>query len=388
MFMRSGILEVPVAPGVLKWARETMGKTLDEVARRLDLGKATVEAWETGHKNPTLKQLRELSAFLKRPLAAFFLPAAPQEAPLPADFRTLPADSKKPFTEKTLLALRRARRLQSLSRELASSLGDRSTFAFETASLSDDIRSLAHRIRRRLGVTLERQLEWKNETEALNEWKKAVESLGVLVLELTFPIVEGRAFSLTDDAYPVIVLNSGDSLNGRIFSLFHEFGHLLLGQSGICDYTEEGKLIEQFTNRFSGEFLVPGSVLLGHPLVESHIGEDWEDDDLQTLGRQFKVSREVILRRLLITGSTTREFYERKRAEWEARRKETGTTVGRRVPARQCIRQNGLSFTVRVLESATRDVITYRDVSDYLSIGLKHLPAVEALLREGKTHSA
>jgi len=387
--MRSGVLEVPVAPGVLKWARETMGKTLDDVAKRLDLGRATVEAWEreTGQKHPTLKQLRELSIFLKRPLAAFFLPDPPQEAPLPADFRTLPADSKKPFTEKTLLALRRARRLQHLSLELALNLRDRSSFAIETASLADDVRALADRTRQRLGVSVERQFEWKNETEALSEWKRAAETHGVLVLELPFPIEEGRAFSLTDDTYPVIVLNSGDSLNARIFSLFHELGHLLLGQSGICDLSEEGKAVEQFTNRFSGEFLVPEPALLGHPVVQSHIGEEWEDDDLHALGRQFKVSREVILRRLLITGSTTRSFYERKRAEWEASRKETRTKGGRRVPARQCLRQNGVPFTARVLEAAERDIITYRDVSDYLSIGLKYLPAVETLLRK-ETHTS
>jgi Zn-dependent peptidase ImmA (M78 family)/DNA-binding XRE family transcriptional regulator len=385
--MRSGILEVPVAPGVLKWARETMGKTVDDVAKRLDLGKATVEAWEKGQKHPTLKQLRELSVFLKRPLAAFFLPIAPQEAPLPVDFRTLPADSKRPFTEKTLLALRRARRLQDLSRELASNLGDRSFFDIETASLADDVRSLADRVRQGFGVTVENQFEWKSETEALREWKRATESRGVLVLELPFPIAEGRAFSLTDDTYPVIVLNSGDSLNGRIFSLFHEFGHLLLGQSGICDLTEEGKDIEQFTNRFAGEFLVPALALSGHAVVQSHIGDEWEDDDLLVLARQFKVSREVILRRLLITGSTTRSFYERKRAEWEARRKEIRPKRGRRVPARQCLRQNGVPFTARVLEAAERDIITYRDVSDYLSVGLKYLPAVENLLRE-ETHAS
>jgi Zn-dependent peptidase ImmA (M78 family)/transcriptional regulator with XRE-family HTH domain len=386
--MRSGVLEVPVAPSVLKWARETMGKTLDDVAKRLDLGRATIEAWETGQKHPTLKELKELSVFLKRPLATFFLPAAPQEAPLPADFRTLPADTKKPFTEKTLLALRRARRLQSLSRELAANLGDKSGFDFETASLADDVVSLADRMRNRLEVSLQRQFEWKNETEALSEWKRATESCGVLVLELPYPIAEGRAFSLTDDDYPAIVLNSSDSINGRIFSLFHEVGHLLLRQSGICDLSEEGKAIEQFTNRFSGELLVPGSALAGQPAVQSHIGEEWEDDDLHALGRQFKVSREVILRRLLITGSTTRKFYERKRAEWEARQKKITPSHGRRIPARQCLRQNGVSFTVRVLESAARDMITYRDVSDYLSIGLKHLPAVEALLREGTTYRA
>lgn len=388
--MRSGVLEVSVVPSVLTWARATMGKTLDEVAKRLDLGRATVESWETGQKRPTLKQLKELAVFYRRPLAIFFLPAPPREDPLPADFRSLPADSKKSFTEKTLLALRRARRLQDLSRSFATSLGETPRVEIGSASLSDEPQVLADLARRNFGISVEKQFEWKNEEEALSEWKRAAESRGVLALELSFPISEGRAFSLADDAFPVVALSSSDSTNGRIFSLLHEFGHLLLGQSGICDMSEQDKMIEQFSNRFAGEVLVPGPALLGQPLVENHIEEQWEDEDLQLLGRQFKVGTEVILRRLLILGSTTRSFYERKRMEWEARSREQrpARRGGRRVPARQCLRQNGVPFTSRVLESARREMITYRDVSDFLSVGLKHLPELESLVREETASSA
>ena len=98
------------------------------------------------------------------------------------------------------------------------------------------------------------------------------------------------------------------------------------------------------------------------------------------MARDFKVSREVVLRRLLILGRTTERFYQQKRREWERPlRRPKG---GRRVPPKQCVRQNGIPFTSLVLESARQEKITYRDVSDYLSIGLKHLPAVESLLRE------
>ena len=306
--MRSGVLEVQVVPSVLRWARETMGKTIDEVAKRVDLGRSTVESWETGRKRPTLKQLKELAVFYKRPLAAFFLPAPPQEVPLPADFRSLPSDSKKPFTERTLLALRRARRLQDLSRELAEGLGEAPHIEIGKVSLPDDPQALADLTRRNLGVPVEKQLDWKNESEALNEWKRAVESYGALVLELPFPIQEGRAFCLSDHAFPAIVLNSNDSVTGRVFSLFHELCHQLLGQSGICDMTEQGKTVEQFSNRFAGELLVPGAALLAHPLVNDHAGHEWEDEDLQMLSRHFKVSREVILRRLLISECTTKRL--------------------------------------------------------------------------------
>ncbi len=379
--MRSTSQEISVESGVLKWARETIGKSIEEVARRLDLSEAVVEKWERGEKRPTLKQLRDLSTFYKRPLAVFFLPAPPAEAPMPTDFRTLPKTPRKPFSEKTLLAMRRARRLQSLTRDLNKGLDRESRVEIGRATLVDKPAVLAARTREHLAVVPEKQYAWKDEAVAFGEWKRRVEECGVLVFELPFPIEEGRAFSFADSDQPTIALNSSDSTNGRIFSLFHEYGHLLLGQSGICDLSEEGKVVEQFCNRFAGELLVPSQVLLAHPAVETHgTLTVWKDDDLQQMAREFKVSREVILRRLLIVGRTTERFYQQKRKEWELPpRKRKG---GKRIPSKQCVRQNGVPFTLLVLESARQEKITYRDVSDYLSVGLKHLPAVESLVRE------
>jgi Zn-dependent peptidase ImmA (M78 family) len=340
--------------------------------------------WESGEKTPTLAQIRQLAKFYKRPLAAFFLPHPPSEPAPPADFRTLPRTLKKPFSEKMLLALRRTRRLQSLVAELATASDQRMEAGIGEASLSDDPEDLASRTRESIRVPIKEQLSWKKESDALAEWKKAVEALGILVSELSFPIEEGRAFSLADKASPVIVVNSNDAIHGRIFSLFHEYGHLLLGQSGICDLTEEGKSVERFCNRFAGGFLVPKGALVENEVTKNHTGGSrWSDEELLRLTQEFKVSREVILRRFLILGLTDEAFYQRKRAEWEIQLKEqTKRRMGRRIPARQCLRQNGVPFVSLALEAAHQDKITYRDLSDYLSISLKHLPTVESLVRE------
>jgi len=384
--MREKILELSVSSSVLKWARATVGKSIEDVARRLNLNTSEIKEWESGGKKLTLTQLKQLAIFYKRPLAALFLQSPPVESPLPTDFRTLPETVKKAFSEITLLALRRARRLQSLTAELLSNLGQNISLEVEKANLSDSPEELAKRTRKTFGITIEDQFEWSNELMALNGWKIAIEQRSVLVFELRFPIEEGRALSITDGPIPVIVLNSEDAVNGRIFSLFHEYAHLLLGQGGICDFTEENKRIELFCNYFAGELLVPSSFLLSHPLIKNQLKKvAWSDKDIQKLARSFKVSREVILRRLLILGIATERYYQKKRKEWELqlhdRKKVSG---GRRIPARQCIRQNGIPFTSLVLESANKEKITYRDVSDYLSISLKHLPKVEKMIQEGK----
>lgn len=383
--MRTTSQEISVEPNVLKWARETIGKNIKDVATRLDLTENVVEKWESGEKRPTLRQLQELSSFYKRPLAVFFLSSPPQEAPMPADFRTLPRTAKKRFSEKTLLAMRRARRLQALAGDLNETLDREFRVDVGQAMLSDDTEVLASQVRERLGVAIEEQFKWKTEAAALTEWKRRVEELGVLIFELPFPLEEGRAFSFAEPEQPAIVLNSNDrAINGRIFSLFHEYGHLLLRQSGICDWSEQGKAVEQFCNRFSGALLVSRQALLAHPLVQVH-GKStvWDEEHLQQIARQFKVSREVVLRRLLILGRTTQRFYRHMHEEWERKLKERKKPKGgRRIPPTQCVRQNGIAFTSLVLESARQEKISYRDVSDYLSIGLKHLAAVESLVRK------
>jgi len=65
-------LEVTVEPKVLIWARESMGMDIQKVARRLNTSVDTVTKWELGEKKPTLRILKELARFYKRPLAVFF----------------------------------------------------------------------------------------------------------------------------------------------------------------------------------------------------------------------------------------------------------------------------------------------------------------------------
>ena len=382
--MKATPQEVSVATGILQWARETIGKRIEDVSKRLDISSTLVEKWENGDKNPTLKQLRELATFYKRPLAVFFLPLPPLEDPLPADFRTLPGNTSKPFSDKTLLALRRARRIQSLADDLNKSIRNEPCLIIGHATLSDDPTVLATQVREKLKITTDIQFKWKDSITALNEWKHSIEECGTLVFELPFPMDDGRAFSFADADPPVIVLNSHDAVNGRIFSLFHEYGHLLIGHGGICNLNEESGNEELFCNQFAGELLVPLLAISNLTTVQTHATRiKWDDNILQQIAEQFKVSCEVILRRLLTIGQTTENFYVEKRDEWN--RLQSIPRRGRWSPdkqAKQCVRQNGIPFTSLVLESARLEKITYRDVSDYLATSLKHLPKVESLVRE------
>lgn len=327
--------EVFVEPDVLVWARESIGRNIEEVAKRLNVSNDLVKRWENGEKKPTLNQLKNLAQYYKRPLGAFFLPEPPKELSLPNDFRTLPEETKKPLSWKTRLAIRRARRLQSLAIELKSALQQEIILKIGSVSLTDEPEVVADQTRDYLGVDIQTQFHWVNENAALREWIKALEKLGLLVLQMSFPIEDARALSLTDGEIPVILLNTQDSIKARIFSLFHEFGHILLNKGGICDPNrstwdapyqqtsfEESGLVEKFCNHFSGALLVPKEALLNHKIVRSKKSSlEWSDSTLGKIARDFKVSREVILRRLVILGLVSQAFYQKKRTEWESEAK-------------------------------------------------------------------
>lgn len=71
----------------MHWARESLGVSLADAAKRVDRQPEELIAWENGSAQPTIGPLRELAALYRRPLAAFLLPAVPKDPPPPADFR-------------------------------------------------------------------------------------------------------------------------------------------------------------------------------------------------------------------------------------------------------------------------------------------------------------
>lgn len=377
--------EVNVKPEILVWARESSGFSVQDAAKRLRASVDLLRKLESGEKKPTLSQLEKFANIYKRPLAAFLLPAPPKEPSLPKDFRTLPPEKKKPLSVKTLLAIRRVRRLQALSSELIKITGREFIKGISNVTLKDNPEQLTVKVREQLGIPLPKQFSWSSENQALDEWRKMVERMGIFVFQVSVSLEEMRGFSLTDGEFPVIVLNARDSYTARIFSLFHEYAHILLNDGGMCNLQEihlsyEIGEVEIFCNHFAGALLVPEDALLAHKLVQGHKHPGkWEDDTLNQIARDFRVSQEVILRRLLIFQLVRDDFYKKKHEEWEKKTTEK-RRGGKQNPPKKCVTQNGVPFVSLVLQSHREDKITFSDVSDFLEVRLKHIPKIEQLV--------
>ena len=375
------------ARGVLQWARETAGLTIADVASRLAVTPETVTKWESGDKEVLISRLEALARFYRRPLAALFLPAPPDTAPLPHDFRTLPAEQKTPLSTKTLLAIREARRIQHVAQELATDLGQAPADVCPTIASHAAPEHLAARERHRIGVTTSQQRSWRRPDIALRHWREALENLGILVLQFPMPMEDARGFSLAEEAPAAIVLNAGDAASARIFTLFHEYAHLLRGSSALCipalgaEGLPHGTHEETFCNAFAGAFLVPAEAV-----ADALAGRRPDDQVVAELATEFSVSRHVVLHRLKGLGLLSSAAFERRLADLESQQAEVAPRRSgvRRSAAQRCIGTRGKRFVRLVLGARARDLITYRDVADYLSLRVRHFDAVEAMAGEGE----
>ncbi|MBI4589789.1 MAG: ImmA/IrrE family metallo-endopeptidase [Candidatus Rokubacteria bacterium] len=380
MSPRSVLAEVN--PAILRWARETAGLELEQVAKRF--GK--VEEWEREHgqAKPTVRQLETLSDIYKRPLATFFLPEPPVEPPPPTDFRMLPSDRARTLSKKVRLAMRKARRTQRLYTQLSAELTATHP-RLPRIGMSDPERQ-ARQIRGLLGIPIENQLSWRDSYDAFRGWRAAMEALGVLVLQLPMPVKEGRGFSLDEGSTPTIVVSSSDAITARIFTLFHELAHLLLNRIGLCtpdptSPTQPSAQIEQFCNHFAGALLVPLDAVRAEgdlTQLPSSLGE--MEERLVESAKAFKVSRYVILRRLLIANYMSLEQFRRMMNKWAKEGEPTQRRGGGQRPPARVLSQLGGRFVSLVLEAHGRGLITSSDVTSYLSLNLKYLGDVQRLV--------
>jgi Zn-dependent peptidase ImmA (M78 family)/transcriptional regulator with XRE-family HTH domain len=387
-----------INPALLTWARETAGFTAAEAAKRLKIGEERLAAWEdpANDDTPSIPQLRKLATLFKRPLAVFFLEEAPPRFAVMRDLRRLPGVGGRSYSPAVQLEIRAANERRELALELATDLEQEIPVFTLTATTQEDPEAVGERIRTALGVTTDLQLHWRDNDgrAAFNAWRSRIENLGVLVFQTTrFPSEEASGFAIAADTLPVIAVNRDDVLTRRTFSLVHELAHLMIRVSGVSDLETdasrppEDQRIEVFCNRVAAAALIPRDVLLAEPLVAAQ-GEqstNWSDAQLSDLARQFNVSREAVLRRLLTFDRTTDEFYRQKRAQYIAeflasqkRKKEraTETEMKRNMP-QETVSNFGRRLVNMLLDNYHQDRMTLSEVSGYLGLKVKHLPKLE-----------
>lgn len=388
-----------VKPELLVWARTSAHLRVEDAAHKAQVREDQLAAWERGEGRPSVPQLRRLGRVYRRPLAVFYLPKPPREFQALHDFRRPPEGGAGEQSPELAYEIRRARYRRDVALELHRELAGEDPKPFAPrATLDEDPERVASRLRDHLGVTGDQAASWRTIYDALNRWRAALEDRAVLVFQAEdVSVSEMRGFSISEAVFPAVVVNIKDAPSARVFSMLHETTHLMLRDGGLCDIVDEASPDEEraevFCNRVAGATLVPAEWLLKEDVVRGQDGPRWSDETLMLLAQRYKVSREVVIRRLLILGRTTEAFYKEKRKqlqeefeakhELELQRRALGLVPpGFVTPDRLAVSTAGPLFVRLVLNSYNQEKITATDLSSFLEVRLKHVQKIaQAVLR-------
>lgn len=357
-------------PALLKWARDSARFDIATAAKRAQISEETLEAWEAGTDAPSIPQLRKLAEVYKRPIVIFYLDAPPKDFEPLKDFRRIRPGGRDESPE-LASEIRWAHEMRDVAMEALALIGEEPPTFDLKARITDDPLVIAKKLRAALGVKTSHILACKDHYAAYGIWRHSLDELGVLSFQFSkVNVKEARGFSINDRPLPVVAVNASDAVSARIFTLLHEASHLVLGNAGTCDL-KRGNETEVWCNAVAAEAVVPRAQFLAETEVSS-VGRavEWEEAVIRTLANRYRVSREVIVRRLLEVGLTTQDFYREKRAEYaqEQRSAESGGDYYRNFRAK-----HGQPLIRAVLSAYEGGKLTANEAAAYLRVKVPHL---------------
>ena len=292
--------QLAITPSVVQWARVRAGYSLDEAKKYFK----KIEQWELGDARPTYRQLEIMADKFKCPVAVFFFPTPPTITPVQNSFRTLPTEDFEQIPRTVKAFLRKGQAMQLNLSELNDGKNPAGRLITRDlqASVDESLDTLAVRVRNFLGITLQEQIAQRSVEDAVEHWRDAFARAGVYAFKDAFHAQGFFGFCLYDSEFPIIYVNNSCAKTRQLFTLFHELAHLLFHTSGIdidndafidkLGYAD--KRVEIICNAFAAKFLVPDQ-----DFDAQLVGRVGNRDTAELLANRYKVSREVIYRRML-----------------------------------------------------------------------------------------
>ena len=295
--MARAYYKVKIVPDVLIWVIENSNFNI------MDLYAAfpKIDAWISGKEYPSFDEIESLSRKLSIPIGFFFLEERPELDPLYKDFRTIKNQLVTKPSRELIDTLEDMDRKRNWMREYRMSINFPQIDFIGSINENYTVEDTVEKIRSILDLPVGWNLSISDYDHAFREVRLKLEDAGVLVMlngivgnntHRKLNINEFRAFALADKYAPLIFINNADSKGAKLFSLFHEFCHLLYNADDLLHETAVLKAQNKFEktcNRVAAEILAP----------TSYISEQWDInrepyEQIKSLSRKCKASEIVI----------------------------------------------------------------------------------------------
>lgn len=297
----------------LKTARELTRFSQEDFAQKLGISRATLSAIENGHINIDSGKLLLAARILGRPVADFF---KEERLALALVYRAAtdaaaPADVRLEF-ERFTKAYRELEEIVGV----ADSLLPPPDYAYTPGVHSKPLHfatQVAYSERERLALGL---------LEPIGNVFRLLDDRGTKIFRRPIPDHDVYGLSAYSPEYGAcIFVNAANTVERQIFSLAHEYAHILMHRSFYSSPEPAAGLpkdheLERMANQFAACFLVPEAGLREaflRDIGEKEVGVE----DVVHMKRLFRVSAEVMRRRLQETNLIEKSESERLNLEIE-----------------------------------------------------------------------
>jgi Zn-dependent peptidase ImmA (M78 family) len=378
---------IPAKGPTLRWAREQVGLNRREAALFLGVSEHLLSQVEANAIAVPPSLFDQMQSVYHQSESMLLAPEVPETEPAPTNYRTSRSGPAKASTA-TLLAIRDAQRFQRFMSEILEEDPELIRHAdVRRKTLGDDAEATALAERRTWAVAVSTQMRWVTGAPSFHKWRARAMELGILVLLKQMPWEDCRGLALVQAGWvPTIVVNTEDAPAAQIFTIFHEYAHLVLGEAGACvqqsSDSPHGR-IEKWCNRFAAAFLVPEPDLRDQ--IARRFGEqagpDFTMSHIDKLATTFRVSKHVIARRLSDLGIS--DFYREYSDELFAldrfvRLPAKPNKVIKRPPAHVLrLREIGSSAAHTILEAVRADIVEVTEAADLLDLSVDQLLDLE-----------
>lgn len=367
---------VDLNPKLLTWARERAGLSVSDLAPKF----AKLKTWEDGSGRPTIKQLEKFAKAVRVPFGFLFLDLPPEESlPIP-DFRTIKNTELIRPSPDLIETIHDCQEKQAWYIDYSIENGLKTLDWIDSESPNTRPIKAAMRMRNIIDLQLSEQIKSASFDDFLRLLVSKIEDAGVMVLVngvvgqnswRPLSVEEFRGFTLVNNLAPLIFINGRDSKAAQLFTLAHEFAHLLAGKTGLSNMTgvqSDGfKSTEIWCNRVASEFLVPrqrlGEIAASCPL-ETPLHE--------AVRKEFKVSDLVALIALknakLIDKENFEKHWKEAQKHWKEVKKKHQENKGGGDYYRTSSSRNGKRLTRAVIADALGGKTLYRDAFSLLNL--------------------
>ncbi len=378
------IKTVPVHPATLRWAREDIGLSIEQAAKKLNKSVEKITAWESGQEGIGLSNARKLADKYKVSLPVLYLKVIPEEwqQEKPKDFRR--PETREPYSHPLCSAIRDARERQSWMREYLQNENANPLNWLGSFAGQQNVKHIADWVVQWLKIDRQKISKMENDKQALSYWTEKIEAKRVIVSANGTHAAhkidrnEYSGLVLYDNYSPLILLNPADSPARRIFTLVHELAHLLLDDnSGVSqiNFRQEAAdydPVETMCNRVASGVLID----------DGYLQTQWNDsgnpeETIQALASNLKISHSAIAVKLkalgLIGQATLDTLLDEYKRHYLKGLENRSDFVRAAPPDKQVLDRCGNLLTQTVLAAYEQGSVNATEIYDVLGMKLKHL---------------